>query len=218
MVSSSSSGWSHAFSQSAASNSATNQPSIVGIHPSSRSDFLRHIFHNLHSLLPPHLIFFRGIFMHALQSLQVVLLNKAKILAQQSPLHFLILYIFCFFVHASIPAVSLCLCGPLFCCPRCPRPCTCPELLPPFFLPNSSSIDPSPLGSKISVSSFLLCLPPKKLFTLSFIFSVNHHHLSSVVPQTVWCVGVRSGPLFFSSWSERCPMSIGKYFCVRRNF
>ena len=87
-------------------------------------------------------------------------LNKAKILAQQSPLP-LSYPIIGFFAHASISAGSLCLCKPLFCCSRS---CGRPEH-PPFSLPNSSSIDPSPLGSKISMSSFLLCVPPKSCLT-----------------------------------------------------
>ena len=66
--------------------------------------------------------------------------------------------IFRFFARASISAGSLCLCEPLF---YCPRTCTCPGLPLPFFQPTSSNIDQFHLASDPFISSFLLCLPPR---------------------------------------------------------
>ena len=73
---SSSSGWSHALSQSAASNSATHHRLSASTLPFDLN-FFRQKFHNLHSLLPPH-FFFRGILMHALSTLQVVLSEQGE--------------------------------------------------------------------------------------------------------------------------------------------
>ena len=45
-------------------------------------------------------------------------------------------------------------------------------------------------------------------YWVSAFSEIDHHHLSSVVPQTVWLVGLRSVSLFFSSlfpaFSNRC--------------
>ena len=64
--------------------------------------------------------------MHALPTLQVVFSEKGEgsCPAVFSPLSYPVLV--GFFVHASIPSVSFCLCKSLFCCPR---PCTCPNFL-----------------------------------------------------------------------------------------
>ena len=62
-------------------------------------------------------------------------LNKEKIIAQQSPHHFLILYLlFCLF--SSTPRAHLCLKMSL---PCSLRHCTCPGLPPQFSQPTSST-------------------------------------------------------------------------------
>ena len=72
--------------------------------------------------------------MHASQTLQVVLSEQSDVFLPSNLLTTFVSCTFCFCAHASTPAGRLCLCEPLFCCPR---PCTCP---PPFFQPNSSSL------------------------------------------------------------------------------
>ena len=48
-------------------------------------------------------------------------------LLHSGPTAWFLFSISCSYAHASTPAARLCLCEPFFCCPR---PCTCPELLP----------------------------------------------------------------------------------------
>ena len=70
----------------------SNPPSAFSVHSFFLIWFSLSNLHNLHSLLPLHLLFFRWLLLLALQPLQVVVSEQGEDSCQQSSLHFLILY------------------------------------------------------------------------------------------------------------------------------
>ena len=152
-------GWIHAFSQSAANNSVTHHRRSASILPFGLIFFVKSFIIFIHCCC---FISSPSVDSSCLlcRRCKLYSLNKAKILAKQSSLHFLILF-FLLLRSASTPAGRFC---PLFCCPRLS---TCPGPPLPFFQPNSSSIDLSRPDSYLSVFSFLVCLRKSYLPFLS---------------------------------------------------
>ena len=136
----------------------TNPPSALGIHPSFCLIFL--VISFITFTLCCLLISSTSVDSSCLlcRRCRLYSLNKARILAQQSSHHFRILY---FFASSYTPPFQRGASASLSLSFDVLDLVLVQKLPPPFFPQTSSSIDPSPLGSNLSMSSFILCLPPE---------------------------------------------------------